>query len=118
MKKENKIQNNYTNTYTGEKLSTYTPTAFAALKSQPVKKRTNDPVKLQQQVENFNKRYICPYCKIPMKWIKNTNIMTCQNAACLGKPIKSKDGTMIKYVPVYSQLNHRGMDIAETLLND
>lgn len=117
-----KNQNLYTNIFTGNELGTYTPAAFSDLRLQyglkPLQKKTKDDKKLKKQVENFSSRYICPFCNTPQTWVKNTNLMVCQNPKCSGKPIKSKDGTLIKYAPVYAQLNQRGTAIAETLLSE
>ena len=106
------MKQEYTNTFTGERLSTY-PTPFAALSKKIVSKKQAE--KLETQREKFSSRYICPICKQPKIWIENTNLMVCKNESCKGIPVKDKEGNVIKYFPVYSQLNHRGYDIANEL---
>lgn len=116
-----KTQNAYTNKFTGNELNTYTPSAFTEVRKmmglKPLIKKTSDKSKLNQQVKNFQDRYICPFCKTPQKWIPNTNLMVCQNPSCSGKPVTDKNGNFIKYAPVYAMLNQRGEAIADTLLN-
>lgn len=109
MKRKN--TNNFTNRFTGEKLSVYPVITFGKC----VSKRTGDVEKLQKQRENFSQKYLCPICGQPKNWIQNTNLMVCQNESCKGFPIKNKDGEVIGYKPSFSQLNQRGAEIAATL---
>lgn len=109
------MKQNFTNRFTGEKLSTY-PTAFASLSKKILAKK--DAEKLEKQREKFSSRYICPICKQPKTWIEDTNIMVCTNESCTGIPVKNRDGEVFKYLPSYSQLTHRGCDIAKDLYGE
>ena len=107
-----KITNDYTNRFTGERLSVYPSECAGFIKG---RKRTTNTEKLEKQRENFLKRYTCPICGQPKTWIEGTNLMVCKNESCPGIPVKNKDGEVIDTLPSYSQLNTRGEEIAATL---
>lgn len=120
--KENVYEmNKYENSFTGEQVSTYTPDAFLKIRSEfgckPLTKRTPDKDKLLKQKEKFTNRYPCPYCGELQHWIEDTNLMVCKNPECTGQTIKNSSGETIASIPSYKQLNHRGAEIATTLLS-
>lgn len=100
------------NKFTGEELTTY-PTIFASLSKQTHKAKS--PEKLEQQRDKFSSRYVCPICKQPKTWVEDTNIMVCTNESCPGIRIKDQIGNVIKIIPPFSRLNHKGFDIANEL---
>jgi uncharacterized alpha/beta hydrolase family protein len=108
----------YINKYTGEEEATFIPNAFQNIRGQfrigQLKKRTEDNDKLNKQRNQFMQKYACKKCGAPMKWVKGTNIMICENEKCEGVKKKQKDGT-ISTIPVIMLLNSHGREIAETL---
>ena len=84
-----KITNDYTNRFTGERLSVYPSECAGFIKG---RNRTTNTEKLEKQRENFLKRYTCPICGQPKTWIEGTNLMVCKNESCPGIPVKNKDG--------------------------
>lgn len=109
------MKHEFTDTYTKERLSLY-PTPFRALSKKSLK--TADEKKLKKQQEKFAGRYICPLCKQPKTWIKDTNIMSCTNSECKGFAVTNVEGEIIDYKPVYSTLSTRGEEIAATLYTE
>lgn len=80
------------------------------------KKQNNDELR-----ERFEKRHSCIICNQPMTWIKNTNIIACQNPECKGKKIEKElpDGTTkVEYKPYYHTLDIKGTEIAEKLYGE
>lgn len=113
MKKKN--TNEFKDKFTGERLSLY-PTPFRALSQKNL--RTNDDSKLEKQKEKFTERYLCPLCKKPRTWIKDTNIMSCTNVECQGFPVVNSDGEIIGYRSSWKLLSTRGEEIASTLFTE
>ena len=119
MGKNNKAKNkrnntaDYVNKFTGEKLSTYP--VMATLLGKEVSARTDNEEKLNKQIENFENRYVCPFCGQKRKWISGTNLMVCKNEACKGFKKKSKEEEA-GYEPSFKILSNRGEAIAETLM--
>ena len=78
-------------------------------------KKTNE-----EQLESKKKAFIkrngctCLECKSPMTLVKGTNVFTCTNEKCKGKPVKNKDGS-IEYKPVFRTLSEVGSNIANNL---
>lgn len=85
----------------------------------PIKKKTNDEEKLKAQQNKFVGK--CRVCGQNLSWIEGTNTLACQNPACKGVRMSSKneeDGTeKVWYIPVTRILNDQGMEIAMNLFN-
>lgn len=113
MKKKNTSE--FADKYTGERLSLY-PTPFRQLSQKGL--RTSDETKLQKQKETFSGKHICPLCKQPRTWVKDTNIMACTNPECKGFPVKDTDGLIVGYKPSWKTLSTRGEEIASTLFTE
>lgn len=103
----------YVNKFTGEKLSTYP--VMAQLLGKEISSRTDNEEKLNKQIEDFENRYVCPFCGEKRKWIPGTNLMVCKNEACKGFKRKGKDTEEV-YTPSFKCLSNRGEAIADTLM--
>ena len=104
----------YVNKFTGEKLSTYP--VMAKLLGKEVSARTDNEEKLNKQIENFENRYVCPFCGEKRKWIPGTNLMVCKNEACKGFKRKGRNTAEETYTPSFKCLSNRGEAIANTLM--
>lgn len=85
----------------------------------PLKQVTNDKQKLESQREKF--LGTCPFCKEPLTYIFETNILACQNENCKGKKItiKNKDGEEQDiYKPYYKMLSNKGSKIGTILFDE
>lgn len=85
----------------------------------PYKRVTNDKQKLAAQKEKF--LGVCPFCKEPLNYVYETNIVACRNEKCRGKKItyKNKDGEeVITYKPYYRMLSGNGSEIGTILFDD
>ena len=105
----------YTNKFTGEKLSTYP--VMAHLLGKEIKNRTSNEEKLQKQIEKFEGKYKCPFCGQDRKWIPGTNVMVCTNEDCKDFKVKDKKKEEEEVVyPSFKILSTRGEAIAESLM--
>lgn len=103
--------NNFFNTFTGEKLNTYeTPFAQFARK----KKESSDKFKEEKKAK-FMKRYICPKCGQERAMIEGTNILVCKNEDCKGYT-KKVDGEEIS-TPSFYILNMRDASYAQRMFS-
>lgn len=84
----------------------------------PVVKRTKDLDKLKSQQEKFLGK--CKACGQNLSFLHDTNILCCQNEACKGYKIvtKNEDGTEnVRYAPVYRVLDEVGAEIGANLFD-
>ncbi|WP_346961273.1 hypothetical protein [Clostridium sp.] len=85
----------------------------------PVIKQTKNKEKLEKQRESFSDRHLCRVCKTPMTYIKDSNIMCCQNPDCKGilREIKNVETgeTYAKYEVPFHTLDNRGSEIATNI---
>lgn len=91
----------------------------AAWGCKPVKKKTDDKVKLEKQQSDFCEKHLCKACKSPMTYVGG-NIMTCTNDKCKGIKIEKegKDGEkIISYITSYELLDTRGAEIANNIFS-
>lgn len=84
----------------------------------PVIRKTTDKKKLESQQRKF--LGTCPYCHQQLKYISNTNVLTCINDKCPGekREFTNKDGEkVIKTKPYNKVLYGKSAVIADALFN-
>lgn len=99
---------NFKNTFTGESVNTYVPAAFAALSTKKKPRRKKDEI-----VKKLQKKCVCKYCKQPMQWVRDTNIMVCKNEKCPGLKIKNTDGEVIATLPSFHRISNLEQKVME-----
>ena len=91
----------------------------AAWGLRPIKKRTSNEKKLEEQRNAFRERHKCSSCGAAMEYV-GAGAMACCNPSCKGIKIErtGKDGlTITTYEVSYDLLDARGTTIAENLFD-
>ena len=92
---------------------------LVAMGGKPKPRKTSNQEKLKKQQNHLTGT--CKACKQPLTWIRDTNVMVCQNPKCRGMKRTRVDETGKKevyYVPVMRMVDERGINIAMNLFHE